>query len=112
MAEPTLAELTTLRVGGPARRVLAPSTEAELIEAVAGCDAAGEPLLVRWSAPANGVSLLLTPPQDQPVTLRWAVISDGWPQGAAPLPARPGDVAPWGASDSLVVIGERVLTAD
>ena len=46
MAEPTLAELTTLRVGGPARRVLAPSTEAELIDAVAGCDAAGEAVLV------------------------------------------------------------------
>lgn len=46
MAEPTLAELTTLRVGGPARRVLTPSSEAELIEAVAGCDAAGEPVLV------------------------------------------------------------------
>lgn len=46
MADPTLAELTTLRVGGPARRVLTPGSEAELIEAVASCDAAGEPVLV------------------------------------------------------------------
>ena len=72
---------------------------------------AGEPLLVRWSAPANGVSLLLTPPQGQSVTLRWVAISDGWPEAAAPLPARPADAAPWGASDGTVVIGERLLTA-
>jgi len=42
----TLAALTTLRVGGPARRVLSPGSEAELIEAVADCDRAGEPVLV------------------------------------------------------------------
>lgn len=41
-----LADLTTLRVGGPAKRVLAPVTEAELIALVLDCDAAGEPLLI------------------------------------------------------------------
>ena len=41
-----LAELTTLRVGGPARRVEAPTSEAELIALVRDCDAAGEPVLV------------------------------------------------------------------
>ncbi len=55
MAEPTLADLTTLRVGGPARRVLAPSTPDELVDAVAGCDAAGEPVLVV----AGGSNLLV-----------------------------------------------------
>ena len=38
-----LAELTTLRVGGPARRVVTATTDAELVEAVT---AAGEPVLV------------------------------------------------------------------
>lgn len=41
-----LAELTTLRVGGPARRVESPTSEVELIELVRDCDAAGEPVLV------------------------------------------------------------------
>ncbi len=41
-----LAELTTLRLGGPARRLLAAETEAELIAAVRAADHAGEPLLL------------------------------------------------------------------
>jgi UDP-N-acetylmuramate dehydrogenase len=41
-----LADLTTLRVGGPARRVVAPATEAELVQCVRELDAAGEPVLV------------------------------------------------------------------
>lgn len=41
-----LADLTTLRVGGPARRVVDAATGPELIEAVRAADAAGEPLLV------------------------------------------------------------------
>ncbi len=53
MAEPVvdappslLAAHTTLRVGGPARRVLVPATEAELVATVRDLDAAGEPVLV------------------------------------------------------------------
>ncbi len=41
-----LAAHTTLRVGGPVRRVLAPATEAELVATVRRLDAAGEPVLV------------------------------------------------------------------
>jgi UDP-N-acetylmuramate dehydrogenase len=41
-----LAELTTLRLGGPARRLVSVASEAELVEAVRSLDAAGEPLLV------------------------------------------------------------------
>lgn len=41
-----LAELTTLRVGGSARRLEAPTSEAELIALVRDCDTAGEPVLV------------------------------------------------------------------
>ncbi len=41
-----LAPLTTLRLGGPARRLLSAETEAELVAAVRECDAAGEPLLL------------------------------------------------------------------
>jgi UDP-N-acetylmuramate dehydrogenase len=41
-----LAEHTTLRVGGPARRWVEAHTEAELVDAVRSADAAGEALLV------------------------------------------------------------------
>ena len=54
MVEPTLvaagperlAAHTTLRVGGPARRLLIPAGEAELVQTVRDLDAAGEPVLI------------------------------------------------------------------
>ena len=45
-AVPSLAELTTLRVGGPALEYRETTTEAELVDAVRTADEAGEPLLV------------------------------------------------------------------
>jgi UDP-N-acetylmuramate dehydrogenase len=41
-----LADLTTLRLGGPAARFVETRTEAELVDAVRAADAAGEPVLV------------------------------------------------------------------
>lgn len=41
-----LADLTTLRVGGPVRRYVEAGSETELVDAVREADAAGEPLLV------------------------------------------------------------------
>jgi UDP-N-acetylmuramate dehydrogenase len=41
-----LADHTTLRVGGPARRMVTVGTEAALVEAIVDLDASGEPLLV------------------------------------------------------------------
>lgn len=41
-----LAELTTARVGGPARSLVEATTEQEIIEAVRAADAAGDPLLI------------------------------------------------------------------
>ena len=41
-----LAEVTTLRVGGPARTLITADTEAELIDAVRAADEAEEPVLV------------------------------------------------------------------
>ena len=50
-----LAELTTLRVGGPARTVLEVTSEAELVDAVTVADEAGDPVLVV----AGGSNLLV-----------------------------------------------------
>ena len=44
-----LAGLTTLRLGGPARRLVEVTSATELVETVAACDAAGEPVLVLGS---------------------------------------------------------------
>jgi UDP-N-acetylmuramate dehydrogenase len=44
--EAVLADHTTLRVGGPARRMITVETEAELVETVRELDAISEPLLV------------------------------------------------------------------
>ena len=41
-----LAQLTTLRVGGPARRLVEAQSEEEVIEVARGADAQGDPLLV------------------------------------------------------------------
>ena len=41
-----LADLTTLRVGGPAQRIVTATETGDVIDAVAAADAAGEPLLV------------------------------------------------------------------
>ena len=41
-----LAQLTTLRLGGPARRLVTAGTDAEVVETVRQADRSGEPLLV------------------------------------------------------------------
>ncbi|MBD8080559.1 UDP-N-acetylmuramate dehydrogenase [Cellulosimicrobium arenosum] len=46
VGEPALAELTTLRVGGPADRYVEVTSDAELVETVRAADDAGEALLV------------------------------------------------------------------
>jgi UDP-N-acetylmuramate dehydrogenase len=43
---PALADLTTLRLGGPAGRLVEAGDEAAIVDAVRAADAAGEPLLV------------------------------------------------------------------
>lgn len=70
--------------------------------------AAGEATRIRWADPSGGLVLVLDEPT-APVTLRWAALIDGWPDGAPPLARRPADLAPWGASDSLAVVGEVVV---
>jgi UDP-N-acetylmuramate dehydrogenase len=44
-----LSQLTTLRLGGPARRVVEGLSEAEIVEAMRAADAGGEPVLVMGS---------------------------------------------------------------
>jgi UDP-N-acetylmuramate dehydrogenase len=46
LSQVPLAGLTTLRLGGPARRLLVAGTEDEVVEAVRAADAGAEPLLV------------------------------------------------------------------
>jgi UDP-N-acetylmuramate dehydrogenase len=100
---PTLADLTTLRVGGPADAYVVAETEADLIDAVRSADDAGVPLLVI----GGGSNLLVAD-----VGFGGAVVHDGrqdalgWPDDEATRvsPGMPAEVsvtmpagAPWDA---------------
>src|SRR5437016_3109158 len=54
-ASAPLAPLTTLRVGGLARRMVTATTEQEIVDTVKDCDSRGEPLLIL----AGGSNLLI-----------------------------------------------------
>ncbi len=64
-----MSELTTLRVGGPARRMARADSAEEVIEIVAEADAAGEPVLVI----AGGSNLLIADRGFDGIALRVAV---------------------------------------
>ena len=90
-AQPSrLAELTTLRVGGPARQIVTATTAAELVEAVTEADAAGEPVLV-----LGGGSNLL-------------VADEGFPGTVVRVATRgiTADVAACSGADVTVAAGE------
>jgi len=70
--------------------------------------APGAPLVIRWADPSQGVAVSFRSPSS--AVLYWAAFHDGWPQDAPPLARREPDLAPFGPSDSLVVIGETPLT--
>jgi hypothetical protein len=88
------APLSDIRVGGePIKGLAKPGQWAHVIwEASADRDPAA-PIL---SVAAQGRGTL---------EVRYASITPGWPSDAKPLPPRPANVMPWGASDSTVEIG-------
>lgn len=63
---------------------------------------------LRWQADPGPVRLVVRPGAG-PVAVRYAVVSEGWPAGARPLPPRPSDVMPFDVSDSTVVTGGATL---
>ncbi len=79
---PALADMTTLRVGGPARSVVDAATQADLVATVTAADAAGEPLLL-----VGGGSNLLVADAGFPGTVARIVT-----RGLAVEPAAPGRV--------------------
>jgi UDP-N-acetylmuramate dehydrogenase len=83
-AAPALAAYTTLRLGGPARRMVEAGSAAEIIEAVRAADTAGEPVLI-----VGGGSNLV-------------VADEGWPGVAVLLRSR-GVAARGGVAVELTV---------
>jgi UDP-N-acetylmuramate dehydrogenase len=81
-----LSDLTTLRVGGPCRRLLVATTEAEVVEAVGRCDADVEPVLLVGS----GSNLV--------------VADEGFPGTVVLLASTGVDVRPDGSSHVLVEV--------
>jgi UDP-N-acetylmuramate dehydrogenase len=108
-----LSALTTLRLGGPARRLITATTEEELIRAVAAADAAGEPLLVL----AGGSNVVVADEGFPGTVVRVATrgIAHGAvdaPDGRARLEVQAGE--PWeavvDAAEALGLAGVECLT--
>ena len=87
-----LAPLTTLRLGGPARRLVEAAEEPELVSAVREADAAAEPLLVL----AGGSNVVVADDGFDGTVVRIAtrgVRLERGPDGAVLLSAQAGE--PW-----------------
>jgi UDP-N-acetylmuramate dehydrogenase len=82
-----LAPLTTLRLGGPAAKVVEAHTDEELIEAVRACDQAGEPLL----ALAGGSNVVIADDGFAGTVVR--VLTSGVQRDGAELDVAAGE--PW-----------------
>ncbi|MGI8760585.1 MAG: UDP-N-acetylmuramate dehydrogenase [Jatrophihabitantaceae bacterium] len=80
-----LADLTTLRLGGPAARVVTAGSCAELVDAVRSADAAGEPVLI-----VGGGSNLV-------------VADEGWPGVVVLVRSTGVDSAPLAGGSSVAV---------
>jgi UDP-N-acetylmuramate dehydrogenase len=88
-----LAELTTLRVGGPARRLVRADTPEEVVETVAAADAAGEPLLLL----AGGSNLLIGDAGFDGTVLRVATGGISFRDGGGQVRVEAGAGEPWDA---------------
>ncbi|MGY5765872.1 UDP-N-acetylmuramate dehydrogenase [Brachybacterium sp. DNPG3] len=97
---PRLADLTTLRIGGPIRHLVEARTEQEVIDAVSAADAAGEQLLVLGGGsnliasdePFDGTVVLLSDPGEAPrLDATCEVGPSGEPDG---IPVDPADLTP------------------
>ena len=63
-----------------------------------------------WEAAPQGLDLVLRPSGPGALTVRYKAGLERWPPGVAPLPPRPANVMPFGASDSTWVVGTRRFT--
>lgn len=70
---------------------------------------AGHWVKIVLQAPGPGVDLVVRPNGPGRLDVRYVAGFDRWPQGLAPLPARPADVMAWGDSDSTYVAGTRAF---
>jgi hypothetical protein len=64
---------------------------------------------IRWQGADPVLVLAFTPSAPGTLEVRHAALTEGWPAGAAPLPARPAEVMGFDLSDSTVVTGTRSL---
>ncbi len=63
---------------------------------------------LRWQSDPGPIKLVLAVGRG-PAKVDWAVVSEGWPAGAKPLPPRPANVMPFDVSDSGAVFGAIAL---
>ncbi len=96
-----LAPLTTLRLGGPARRMLSAETEDELVDAVRECDAAAEPVLLL----AGGSNVVIADAgfDGTVILVRTSGLEDSEHAGLARVRVAAGE--PWDALVARLVAG-------
>src|SRR3954451_9011180 len=96
-----LATLTTLHVGGPARRLVTATTTHEIIDSVSACDARAEPLLVL----AGGSNLLVADAGFDGTVVRIATrgVTEDDASACAGVTLRVAAGEPWDAVVALAV---------
>jgi hypothetical protein len=62
---------------------------------------------LRWEGDPQGPALEIRPVGPGTLEVRYAVTTESWPHGVAPLPPRPANQVGFGGSDATVVTGTR-----
>jgi hypothetical protein len=88
------------------------SNTAASIVAIAGAPATvtikpGQDARLTWSTGGQAFDVTLRAAGPGKLDVAYAVTTDGWPAGAAPLPKRPSEVMAFDVSDSAMLTGER-----
>ncbi|TVV70117.1 hypothetical protein [Sphingomonas solaris] len=104
--------------GPPGTREIRVALAASVPFAAARVNGVAAPLLRRpgaldrigWVGRDVTVSLLLTPAAPGRLVARIALLRDGWPADAPPLPPRPADVMPWYDSDGSILLKTETIS--
>ncbi len=75
------------------------------VEGLAFPLAAGQWTHLAWDAPRDGLTVAFASGPGGAVQVRYAQVSEDWPAGTRPLPARPAAAMPWMNDGAAVLVG-------
>ncbi len=105
---PSPGRVVVIDVNGPAPTAVTVNGKPVALGTPTGEPGARTWTRLRWQADSGPIRLVMQAPKG-PAKVRYAVVSEGWPTGARPLPPRPANVMPFDISDSTVVTGAADL---